>query len=134
MRSERGFTLLEVLIAFAITAFALAALFRGGLEGLRSASVAGSYQEGIARARSRLAMIGHGIALVPGEIGGDDGGGYRWRIRIVPISAATATPAGRVLAIQLYSISVAVSWQADGHEREIRLDSKRMAATVPGQS
>ena len=35
-QGERGFTLLEVLVAFVIAALALGALFRGTLDGLRA--------------------------------------------------------------------------------------------------
>lgn len=133
MRNEPGFTLLEVLVAFAIAALALAVLFQGALGGLRSANTAAAYEEAVSRARSRLAMLGHGIALVPGDLQGDDGGGYHWRIRIAPISATAAAAAGRVPPLELYSVSVAVSWKADGREREVRLDNERVAATEPGQ-
>jgi general secretion pathway protein I len=133
MRGERGFTLLEVLVAFAIAAFALAVLYRGALDGLRAARVAGSYEEAVARARSRLAMLGHGIALTPGELAGDDGGGYRWRIRIAPLAAAAAAPRARLPSLELYAVSVAVSWAADGRRREVRLDSERLATILPGQ-
>jgi general secretion pathway protein I len=133
MRGERGFTLLEVLVAFAIAAFALVALFRGALDGLRAASVAGSYQEAMARARSRLATLGHGLALAPGERAGDDGGGYHWRIRIAPLATAAAGPRGQVPNLELYAVSVAVSWMAEGHRREVRLDSERVATVLAGQ-
>ena len=117
MRGERGFTLLEVLIAFAIAAFALAVLYRGAIDGLRTARVAGSYEEAVARARSRLAMLGHGIALTRGELAGEDGGGYHWRIRIAPVAATAAAPRARIPHLELYAVSVAVSWAAEGRRR-----------------
>src|SRR5918997_799427 len=54
---EAGFTLLEALIAFAIAAFALAALLQGALTGLRAAHTATRTEEALARARSRLAAL-----------------------------------------------------------------------------
>jgi general secretion pathway protein I len=133
MRHSPGFTLLEVLVAFAIAALALAVLYRGALDGLRTASIAGSYEEAMARARSRLAMVGHGLPLTPGELAGDDGGGYHWRIRIAPLAATAAPPGAKVPGLGLYAVSVAVSWAAEGRHREVRLDSARLTVLRPGQ-
>jgi len=82
MSDERGFTLLEVLVAFVIAAMAVAVLVEGVLGGLRSADVAGRYEEAIARARSRLAALGTNI--VAGDTQGDDGGSYHWHLRVAP--------------------------------------------------
>jgi general secretion pathway protein I len=133
MRGERGFTLLEVLVAFAIAAFALAVLFRGALDGLRVAKVAGAYEEAVARARSRLAMLGHGLALTPGELAGDDGGGYHWHIRIAPLATAAVGRKPQASTLALYAVSVAVSWRTDGRQREVRLDSERLVTALPGR-
>jgi prepilin-type N-terminal cleavage/methylation domain-containing protein len=88
---ERGFTLLEVLVAFAIAALALTVLFRASGSGLAATQAAARYQEAVVRARSHLAALSRDAALPIGEAEGDDGGGFRWRLRVTPV--ATATPA-----------------------------------------
>jgi general secretion pathway protein I len=93
---QRGFTLLEVLVAFAIAAFALAVLFRSSGTALMAARTSGQYQEALSRARSHLAALGGDAALVAGESSGDDGGGFRWRLKIEPAGAAVVTPAPAV--------------------------------------
>jgi prepilin-type N-terminal cleavage/methylation domain-containing protein len=55
-REERGFTLLEVLVAAAIAALALGVLLQGALASLRSVQVAGHYQEA-ARRRSDRGLV-----------------------------------------------------------------------------
>src|SRR5438309_8766157 len=92
LRNAGGFTLLEVLIAFIIASLALAVLAQSGVSSLRSIQNAARYEEALARARSRLALALHGAPLVPGDHQGDDGGGYRWRVRIAPISSTAVRP------------------------------------------
>ena len=72
MRAARGFTLLEVMVAFAIAALALAALTQAALGGLHATQAAAHTQEALSLAQSRLAAV----ALNPraGEQSGD-----RWR-------------------------------------------------------
>ena len=151
IRRERGFTLLEVLVAFAIAALALSVLFRGALTGLLSADVAGRYEEALSRARSHLAALGW--SPVATDLQGDDdgapsresddrrGSSYHWHVRVSPIAAAVrgggvvgGAPAVR---ITLYAVSVAVSWQEDGRQRVVELDSERLGTALtsgPGDS
>ena len=75
MRDERGFLLLEVLIAFIIAILALGVLFRATGDGLRASQQAQDYEEAVVRARSHLAMATRGGSLMPGTWNGDDGGG-----------------------------------------------------------
>ncbi len=79
---QRGFTLLEVLISFAIASIALAVLYRGAVDGLLGSRLAARTDEAVARARSRLTALCHGAHLAPGDQSGDDGGGYTWRTQI----------------------------------------------------
>ena len=115
-RADQGFTLLEVLVAFAIAALALGTLFRGTIDGLHTAQIAGRYQEAVTRAESRLAALTTGN-LTASDRQGDDGNGFHWRERITPVE--TAAPVG------LYAVSVAVSW-VDDSRRTVELDSERI--------
>ena len=117
MRAERGFTLLEALIAFAIAALAITALLQGTLTGLRVMEVAGRTQEALARARSRLAAL-EAAPIVPGDQRGPDGGGFTWRTRILP--AAT------IDGLALYDVSVAVAWRDGGTTRQVALQTRRL--------
>src|ERR1700680_3114359 len=127
-QGERGFTLLEVLVAFIIAALALGALFRGTLDGLRATQVASRYEQAVTRAQSHLAALTVAGSLVPGDRQGDDGGGFHWRVRITPLIAAriaASPPPGSRNAPGLYAVSVAVSWM-DGSTRTVELDSERI--------
>ena len=135
-RNERGFTLLEVLVAFAIASLALLVLFQGALAGLRSADIAGRYEEALTRARSRLAALGG--SLVPADKQGEDGSSYHWRVRISPV-ASTVSGNGVVggapaVRTTLYAVTVEVSWQEGGRRRVVELDSKRLGTAAASGS
>jgi general secretion pathway protein I len=116
MRSEAGFTLLEVMVAFAIAALASLVLFRGGLDGAANARAAARTEEAITRAESRLASVGTLTPLRAGTFNGDDGGGFAWRLVIAP--------AARSGIFVLYKIVLTETY--DG--RTIRLSTARLAS------
>jgi len=138
MHAERGFTLLEVMVAFVIAGLALAVLFHAGLDGVRIATLSDRTQEAMARAQSHLAAIGD--SPQPGDRQGDEGDGFHWHVRIVPIATAAppaqqprtltvgaAPPAPR---LTLMAVSVAISWGGAQH-RSVELDSERVIAGAP---
>ena len=132
MRAERGFTLLEVLVAFAIASLALALMFRAASTGLLSVRTAGRYEEAIARARSHLAAVGREAALVAGQSDGDDGSGFTWHLNVAPIATGQAAGQGGALQIVgppppvLYDVTVGISWHETGKDRQVVLRSERM--------
>jgi type II secretion system protein I len=81
---ERGFTLLEVLIAFAILAVMLVPLLQVFGGGLGTAESARAHALATLLARSKLAEVGADRAIAEGEDAGDFAErGYRWRTSIV---------------------------------------------------
>ena len=127
MRDD-GFTLLEVLVAFLIAALALGVLFRAAVEGQTESGIAARYQEALSRARSHLAAEAAGPPRA-GDQSGDDGGGFRWRLRTVQLQEGAPTPNGPAPA--LFAVGVAVSWAAGGRERSVQLDTRRVGLAPP---
>ncbi len=127
MQRARGFTLLEVLVAFAIAAMALTALTATAAAGLRSSRVAAHTEQALSRARSRLAVLA--LDPRPGEQSGDDGGGFRWRTLVRPAEVASedAGPQGATRP-GLFDIQVRESWASDGGERGVTLDTLRIGS------
>ena len=128
MRSDqRGFTLLEVLVAFAIAALSLSLLARAAIDGVRSAHNSGRYTEALARARSHLAGVP--TPPVAGDFQGDDGGGFHWHLRVATETRVTTR---QNLQIALYDVTVAIFWEEDDHKRVVTLATKRAALVQAG--
>ena len=133
-REEDGFTLLEVIVALAIASLMLIGLFRAGSGGLFAADDAARVDEAIERAQSHLAAFARAGTIVPGELEGDDGSGYRWAALVKPIAVEPVTPTANVTTLQaLYAIQVKISWSAAGRPRSVVLETRRLGPVPAGE-
>lgn len=135
-QGQRGFSLLEVLVAFVIAGLALTTLFRVAAESRRASVTAAHYQEAVSRARSHLE--GASAALVTGERNGSDGG-FRWRVLVRAVDSTSRRDGeGRQIGgtgqpvVTLYAVTVWISWQDGANVRVFHLDSERLLASVTG--
>lgn len=123
---NRGFTLVEVLVALVIALIALGVLFGGVASSLRTARETALWGRAIETAESRLAAIADPASAL-GEHEGEASDGFRWRTSVAFISAAAApNPARRGIWARgtgLYAVSVTVLWQDGGAEQQFKLDS-----------
>jgi general secretion pathway protein I len=128
--SGRGFTLIEVLVAFAILALTLAALMQVFTAGLRSADAVDRHLMATMLARSILDDLGAEIPIITGERSGEIEQGYRWTVRIRP-SAAIPSVAIADWVQTAYEIQVEVTW----NDRPItRLTTLRLVAEPSSMS
>lgn len=130
-----GFTLLEVVVALAIAAVALVGLFQSGSGGLVSVDTAARVEEAIQRAQSHLAAVGRNAALVEGEFTDDDGGGYRWllRVRRVASREALTSESEPAASPTLYDVEVAISWPGRNGDRSVVLKTLRLGTPPSGE-
>jgi general secretion pathway protein I len=113
---ERGFTLVEVLVAFTVAALALGAVFEllsGGIAGLRNAA---QYAEATQLAESRLESVGIAEPLASGTAAGRFDDRFVWRLD------AEALPGHA----RLYRVRVTVSWRG----RSVALESLRFKGDI----
>jgi general secretion pathway protein I len=117
----RGFTLLEVMLAFALLAFAMGLLIGMLANGLHQVSRAESSTEATLYAQSLLDPMGTLEPITPGERDGYfRGNRYHWRLQVTPVAdpaprtaVPPAVPTTEVLTPPvLYSIALDVSWGA----------------------
>jgi general secretion pathway protein I len=129
-----GFTLLEVVVALAIAALALVGLFRAGSGGLFAVDTAARAEEAVQRAQSHLAAVGRDAALVEGDSTGDDGGGYRWTLRVRPLATRQSLAPDGVSSTTttLFNVEVAISWSGRAGDRSVVLRTLRLGAGGSG--
>jgi len=131
MGRQRGFTLVEVVVAFLLLAVVLVTVFEIFTRGMSRAGELDNYSRALAIAQSEIASAGVEDALVEGEMRGEsDDRQFRWVMSVRKYVEETADPA---LAAQptpyaLYRLEARVGWQAGtGAEREVALSTLVLA-------
>jgi general secretion pathway protein I len=132
-RDDRGFTLLEVVVAVAIAALALVALFQIGSTGLFAVDEATRADEAVERAQSHLAAYTGSGDFFSGKSEGDDGNGYHWRLNARPVASQPSSPTNGASATTLYDVEVVISWKSRGRERSVALETERIGSSAAPQ-
>jgi len=119
-----GFTLLEVLIAFAILSLAIVASIQGFAQGLRLLRLAGDHQQAMLLADQKAREV---LTPVEERQEGTEGP-FTWErtITVVPAPDLARTPA--TAPWRVYRIAVRVAW---GEKRAVELATLRTSAQKP---
>jgi general secretion pathway protein I len=129
MRAARGFTLLEVLLAFVIFALSFATVLEIMGSSVRSATRARDYTEAALLAQSLMDVVGMEIPLVEGAVGGEAHGGYRWELVISTYQPQSEDDRSLELAevsgTLLYWVDLDVSWGDPDRPRQARFTTVR---------
>ena len=123
-RIQRGFSLLEVLVAFAILALTLGVLMNIFSGGLRNLGDGQQYTRAVLYAQSKLSEIGITQPFVPGEITGEFIGGYRWSARTTPVALSPGSN------LSLYQVDVTVKWGEGSAQRAVSLHTLKIGASA----
>ena len=131
-RGQRGFTLLEVLVAFAILGLALGTLLQTFAIGLRNTALSEEYTQATLYAESILAGLGVEEPLEEGGIGGELDDKYAWRGSV----ALYQEPEGPELdenGVLPYHVVVQVFWADESTERSVSMETLRLAVPEFGR-
>ena len=137
-RRQRGFTLLEVIVAFALLVLALTLLL-GSLSGAsRQVRDAADSSRATLHAQSLLAQLGAGDVLQPGrQQGSFEGDRYQWQLDVAPFADPLAARAQvDPGSPQLLDVRLEVRWGRERGQamqwRTLRLAPRDInQATVP---
>ena len=131
---ERGFSLLEVLVAFVILSLVATALFRLFGGALGNASAADDYSRAVLVAESVLAEAAATAPLVEAtNTGVADDGRIAWTTSIAPYAPPGASPdlerAAETMPTRLYRITAEVAFAApSGGTRKFALATTRIGS------
>lgn len=132
--AQRGYSLIEVIVAFALLAAALTLLL-GALSGA-ARQVRGAADAGRAAlyAQSVMAQVGVGQPLRPGRTDGEfEEGRYRWAVDVRPWTDperpadALRDPA----AMRLLEVRLGIEWGEGGPRERLLLRTLRLTTTGP---
>lgn len=122
-RAERGFTLLEVVVALALLGLAVVAIIQGFAQGLRLLKLSGDHQRAVLLADEKVREV---IQPAEGREAGEDEQ-FRWERTIRELPAPELSSAGPgALRWRVYEIGVVVRWD-EGRQVEVRT-----LRTIPG--
>ncbi len=125
MNRQRGFTLIEVVVAFVLLALVLSSAFEIFSAGMSRASRLEERSRALVIAQSRMALVGVEETLKEGESSGEsEDRKYQWTVSVKRTGEGEdpAKPAPSVYA--LYRIDVRVAWRsADAQEHSLALST-----------
>ncbi|PPD35894.1 MAG: general secretion pathway protein GspH [Methylomonas sp.] len=136
IRRHKGFSLLEILVAFAIMAVALTIVLRIFGSGVNNAVISEEYSLAVQIAESIMARTGVETPLQIGEISGSEADKYAWWIRITPVAGPPPKSRPRFKSqeqvddrpvMKLMAVQVRVSWgDRTDQQRAVELHNLRL--------
>jgi general secretion pathway protein I len=121
---QAGFSLLEVLVAFAILSISLGVLMQIFSQASRTTLVSSQYSRAASLAEAKLNAVGSAIPLEEGTVSGDPEDGIAWEINILPVELGEefgaeppATP---------YRVNATALWQDGGQVRSLTFSTLRL--------
>lgn len=129
VRGARGFTLLEVLLAFVVFALSFATVLEILSGSIRNTVRAREYTEAALVAQSVMDQLGLEFPLEQGVNYSGESGEYQWEINITPYVNETENAHGTEIAeltgIELLQIDLTVSWGEPPRDRSNNFSTVR---------
>ena len=115
---QRGFSLLEILVALSILSMTLGVLYQATSGATRNVRNDERYVFGVELARSLLVEYGQ-VPLEGGSWEGETDGGFFWKVNAAPVE----NPLEILLPGTIQSIDIEVAWNDGLRERKFELSS-----------
>ena len=122
----RGFSLLEVLVAFAILAISLGVLLQIFQRALTTTAISGDYSRIVALAEARLAAVGADIPLEEGVHTGEPEDGMDWIVSIEPYTPEGWLGEDPAQSVQPFVVTAVASLPTLAGARQVTLRSLRL--------
>ncbi len=122
---ERGFTVIEILVALMIAGIGLAALLGLTSTGLHLSGASTRIAREAALARSALERFGTDMPVAPGVLDGELAEGFRWRseIRFTDDTASPDLPQPALVTVTV--------WDGKESDPGVRLSTLRLVVPAP---
>lgn len=128
-RRARGFTLLEVVMAFSILAIGLTMAMGVATNSMRQARQAADHTVAALHAQTLLDNAGLDERLEPGDSSGEFEDGYTWQLSVQPYEPqADVVPEGLdglSMPVELLELELVVAWERGEQRREARFRTLR---------
>lgn len=125
---ERGFTLIEVVVAFVLLTLVLAVSFEIFTTGMARAGSLDERARALVVAQSRLAMAGADEPLKEGVTTGEsEDRRFQWAVNVTRAEGPDASGKAPASAYALYRVEVRVTWHG-GDSRDHALDLTTLCA------
>jgi len=124
---QGGFSLLEVLVAFAILSLTLGVLMQVFSRAVNTTVLSGELSRAAALAEARLNAVGLEIPLEPGTFTGDPEDGLEWQVSILPYELAGSAWEAPFTP---FVVTAVARWGEGERTRELSLTSLRLGAPL----
>jgi len=128
-RSSRGFTLLEVMLAFVVFALSFATVLEIMAGSMRSVRRASDDTEVALFAQSIIDLVGTEIPIEEGEFSGTGMDRYRWRMGIYLYESSDddvhTLELDEMSGVELYKVDLDIDWTAGHKQRDLHFSTLR---------
>jgi general secretion pathway protein I len=126
---HKGFSLLEILVAFSILTVSLGIILKIFSTGISTAQVTGDYTTAVQIAKNLLDKTGNESPLKAGEIKGSENKFYHWRVTVAPKVFTSPELDLHDLPVELFDVAARVWWGGENKsdDRVVELHTLKLA-------
>ena len=120
---NKGFTLLETLVAISILAISLVIILQLFSQGLKSSKLADDYTRAIFHAKEKMEEILLTEEFSEGELEGEFEGPFRWKAEVIRVEAEEEEA---TLPFDIFNVRVDVVWGVEGKESGFQISTMKI--------